>query len=223
MNAQLCADVRHNKRDALDLAGKAPIGIKALAMGIAPHELIIDPAQAGGLLGKFDAAVYRAPGAAPEGVEIKGARSYRGSCSFQFSRLRPDTPFQHLVFVAREADPQDWTDVRELNRLFWLGYVSRTAFDRAVAAKPAMAAKPGLAAKPGAAGGGAELKASLTIGRPRRSWLGDCVLPRAQQGVLGCARARGAAAGVRCACALPGCKACVCLPACVDRCSAASA
>ena len=143
-------------------------------MGIAPHELNIDPAQAGGLLGKFDAAVYRAPGAAPEGVEIKGARSYRGPCSFQFSRLRPDTPFKHLVFVAREADPTDWTDVHQLNRLFWLGYVLRAAFDRAVAAKTAVAAKPAVAVKPGAVGT-AELKASLTIGSPRRSWLGRYV------------------------------------------------
>ena len=78
LNTQLCAGVPLNCRDALDNAGKAPLAVKALAMGIAPHELNIDPAQAGGLLGKFDAAVYRAPGAAPEGVEIKGAGSYRG-------------------------------------------------------------------------------------------------------------------------------------------------
>jgi hypothetical protein len=162
VNAQLCAGVRRNKRDALDLAGKLPLAIKASAMGIAPRELNIDPAQAGGLLGKFDAAVCGAPGAAQEGVEIKGARSYRGRRSFNFSRLRPSTPFEHLLFVAREADPQDWTDVRQLDRLFWLGYVPRAALDRAVAAKPGAA-------------GTAELRASMTIGSRRRSWLGGFV------------------------------------------------
>ena len=33
LNAQLCAGVRSNKRDALDLAGKLPLAVKALAMG----------------------------------------------------------------------------------------------------------------------------------------------------------------------------------------------
>ena len=96
LNAQLCAGVRSNKRDALDLAGKLPLTVKAVAMGIAPHELIIDPAQAGGLLGKFDAAVCRASGAAKEAVEVKGAG--RASCSraFKISRLRPGTPFELL-------------------------------------------------------------------------------------------------------------------------------
>ena len=162
VNAQLCADVHRNKRDALDLAGKATVAIKALAMGIAPHKLNIDPAQAGGLLGKFDAMVCGASGAANEGVEIKGARSYRGPCSFNFSRLRPGTPFEHLLFVARRADPTDWTDVRQLDNLFWLGYMPRSAFDRAVAAKAGAAGK-------------AELTASMTIGSRRRSWLGGAV------------------------------------------------
>ena len=66
----------------MDLAGKLPLTVKAVAMGIAPHELIIDPAQAGGLLGKFDAAVCRASGAANEGVEIKGAGSTSGPRTF---------------------------------------------------------------------------------------------------------------------------------------------
>ena len=157
LNAQLCAGVRSNKRDALDLAGKLPLTVKAVAMGIAPHELIIDPAQAGGLLGKFDAAVCRASGAANEGVEVKGA----GSCSrtFKISRLRPGTPFEHLMLVLRRADPTDWTDVHQLNKLFWLGYMPRSAFDQAVAAKPGAASK-------------AELAASITIDSQRSSWLG---------------------------------------------------
>ena len=107
LNSQLCAGVRSIKRDALDLAGKLPLAVKALAMGIAPHELIIDPAQAGGLLGKFDAAVCGASGAAKEGVEIKGAGSTSGPRTFKISRLRPGTPFEHLILVLRRADPTD--------------------------------------------------------------------------------------------------------------------
>ena len=178
LNAQLLAGVASNRRDALDLAGKLPLAIKALAVGISPAELNIDPSQAGGLLGKFDAKITRV-GACPRavldpalitprnsvagrarahttccahhllraprtpsrtpphtprhqrtpsrtpphtprqqhhadpqrgGIEVKGARSYRGRKTFQFSRLRPSTPFEHLLFVARERDPANWTD-----------------------------------------------------------------------------------------------------------------
>jgi hypothetical protein len=59
LNAQLRAGVASNRRDALDLAGKLPLAIKALAVGISPAELNIDPSQAGGLLGKFDAKITR--------------------------------------------------------------------------------------------------------------------------------------------------------------------
>ena len=116
-----------NARDALDLAGKLPLALKANAIGIPANELNIDPAQAGGLLGKFDALVGRG------GAEIKGARSCRGEQTFQFSRLRAGTPFEHLILVARSQNPTDWTDLCQLDRLFWLGYVSRAAFDRALA------------------------------------------------------------------------------------------
>ena len=44
------------------------------------------------------------------------------------------------------ADPTDWTDVRQLDKLFWLGYMPRSAFDRAVAAKPGAGSKAELAA-----------------------------------------------------------------------------
>ena len=101
-----------NCRDALDNAGKAPLAVKALAMGIAPHELIIDPAQAGGLLGKLDAAVYRALGDAPEGDEIKGARSYpdsRGKTKrliiIEFKR-RSDTMDNYWLEGKLEAEAQ---------------------------------------------------------------------------------------------------------------------
>ena len=159
LNAQLYAGVRSNKRDALDRAGKVPMAIKALQMGISLGDFHIDPARAGGLLGKFDAAVGGASGAASEGVEIKGAGSTSGPRTFKISRLRPGTPFQHLMLVLRQADPTDWTDVRQLDSLFWLGYMPRSAFDQAVAAKAGAA-------------GQTELKASITIDSQRPSWLG---------------------------------------------------
>lgn len=187
LNAQLRAGVSSNRRDALDLAGKLPLAIKALAVGISPAELNIDPSQAGGLLGKFDAKITRVgalpPGipAAPclqhadpnrGGIEIKGARCYRGRKTFQFSRLRPSTPFEHLLFVARERDPADWTDVRELDRCFWLGHVARVDFDAALAAwtrKP----RRGLASAARACD--TEHCASVTVGSRRHGWLGACV------------------------------------------------
>jgi len=64
--------------------------------------------------------------------------------------------------VLRRADPTDWTDVRQLDSLFWLGYMPRSAFDQAVAAKAGAA-------------GQAELKASITIDSQRPSWLGRFV------------------------------------------------
>ena len=160
----------YNRRDALDLAGKLPLAIKALSVGIPLAELNIDPSQAGGLLGKFDAMITRVALGRPAshgGVEIKGARSYRGDLTFQFSRLRASTPFEHLLFVARRRDPADWTDLRELDACFWLGHVARADFDAALATKVQKA--------PQASGHNAEQRASITIGSRRQSWLGACV------------------------------------------------
>jgi hypothetical protein len=150
LNAQLLAGVPGNARDALDMAGKLPLALKANAIGIPPHELNIDPAQAGGLLGKFDATISGSggvPGAAGVGgVEIKGARSRRGhKKTFQLSRLRPGTRFEHLLL--------------QLDDLFWLGHVSRAAFDRAVADRFGRSAPD-------------EVKANVTIDSRRKSWLG---------------------------------------------------
>ena len=66
LNKQLRVGVPRNARDALDMAGKLPLALKAHSIGIPLHELNIDPAQAGGLLGKFDALVRRS------GADIKG-------------------------------------------------------------------------------------------------------------------------------------------------------
>jgi hypothetical protein len=164
LNAQLLAGVPGNARDALDMAGKLPLALKANAIGIPPHELNIDPAQAGGLLGKFDATISGSggvPGAAGVGgVEIKGARSRCGyKKTFQLSRLRPGTRFEHLLLVVRSGNPTDWTDLIQLDDLFWLGHVSGTAFDQAVADRFGPSAPD-------------EVKANVTIDSRRESWLG---------------------------------------------------
>ena len=163
LNAQLLAGVPRNARDALDMAGKLPLALKANAIGIPPHELNIDPAQAGGLLGKFDAIISASggvPGAAGVGgVEIKGARSCRGHKTFQLSRLRPGTPFEHLLLVVRSRNPTDWTDLVQLDDLFWLGHVPRAAFDRAMLDRFGRSAPD-------------EVKAHVTIASRRNSWLG---------------------------------------------------
>jgi len=164
LNAQLLAGVPGNARDALDMAGKLPLALKANAIGIPPHELIIDPAQAGGLLGKFDATISGSggvPGAAGVGgVEIKGARSRCGyKKTFQLSRLRPGTRFEHLLLVVRSRNPTDWTDLVQLDDLFWLGHVPRAAFDRAMADRFGPSAPD-------------EVKANVTIASRRNSWLG---------------------------------------------------
>ena len=88
-NAKLCAGVPRNKRDAMDNAGKVVSAVKSLAIGLTELEIAYDPSQAGGLLGKFDAMFVDG-----SGIEIKASRSYRGNRSFQFARLRPDSPFQ---------------------------------------------------------------------------------------------------------------------------------
>ena len=58
----------------------------------------------------------------------------------------------------------NWTDMRQLNNLFWLGHVSRADFDRALEAR----GKAGAVADE-------EVKANVTIGSRRRSWLGDYI------------------------------------------------
>ena len=115
-------------------------------------------------MGKFDATISGSggvPGAAGVGgVEIKGARSRRGyKKTFQLSRLRPGTRFEHLLLVVRSGNPTDWTDLIQLDDLFWLGHVSGTAFDQAVADRFGPSAPD-------------QVKANVTIDSRRESWLG---------------------------------------------------
>ena len=54
----------------MDMAGKLPLSLKALAIGLGAHDLVVDAAQAGGLLGKSD-GMLRGPSGELEAVEIK--------------------------------------------------------------------------------------------------------------------------------------------------------
>jgi hypothetical protein len=75
------------------------------------------------------------------------------------SRLRAGTPFEHLLLVVRSRNPTDWTDLVQLDDLFWLGHVPRAAFDRAMADRFGRSAPD-------------EVKANVTIASRRNSWLG---------------------------------------------------
>jgi hypothetical protein len=144
------------------MAGKLPLALKANAIGIPPHELNIDPAN-GGMLGKFDAIIRGAGGAGGAdrlmGVEIKGARTCRGHKTFQLSRLKPCSGFEHLILVVRSGNPTDWSDVLQLDELFWLGHVPRAVFDRALVGRFGASIPE-------------EVKAYVTMDSRRHSWLG---------------------------------------------------
>ena len=75
------------------------------------------------------------------------------------SRLRAGTSFQHLLLVVRSRNPTDWTDLDQLDNLFWLGHVPRAAFDRAMAGRFGQSVPN-------------EVKANVTIDSRRHSWLG---------------------------------------------------
>jgi hypothetical protein len=168
INKQLLVGVPRNARDALALAGKLPLALKAKALGIPPHELNIDPAN-GGLIGKFDAVIRGAGGTGGAGgvggavremaVDIKGSRFCREYLTVNMSRLRPKSCWDHLILVVRSGDPTDWTDLHRLDDLFWLGHVSRAAFDLALTGHCGASIPD-------------EVNATVTIGSRRQSWLG---------------------------------------------------
>ena len=168
INKQLLVGVPRNARDALALAGKLPLALKAKALGIPPHELNIDPAN-GGLIGKFDAVIRGAGGTGGAGgvggavremaVDIKGSRFCREYLTVNMSRLRPKSCWDHLIVVVRSRDPTDWTDLHQLDDLFWLGHVSRAAFDLALTGHCGASIPD-------------EVNATVTIGSRRQSWLG---------------------------------------------------
>ena len=151
-----------HSRDGADKCGKISLCLMAKVMGVQEEFLVVDPAQAGGLLGKSDGAVVAADGTMIP-IEIKGTRSKKGKIrTFQINSIRlTGTDWQHLFIVGREQDPDLWTDASELvRRGFWLGHVTRGDLLRAAWAT--------------GRGGLEEVHATVTPGC-RRSWLGGCV------------------------------------------------
>uniref|UniRef100_A0A7S0EZJ6 Uncharacterized protein n=1 Tax=Hanusia phi TaxID=3032 RepID=A0A7S0EZJ6_9CRYP len=99
----------------MDLAGKLPLAVKALSIGVSVDELLIDVAQAGGLHGKSDGSIVHwhrgdhgdvlSPRVAvdirQESIEVKSCSSRRG-CQRTFGVKSIRGPFKHLFIVARQ-------------------------------------------------------------------------------------------------------------------------
>ncbi|KAJ1465381.1 hypothetical protein T484DRAFT_1757458 [Baffinella frigidus] len=134
--AKLLRDVPRNGRDALDLAGKLPLALKGLDIGLKPEHLLLDCAQAGGLHGRDDGAVLNQKTKVREPIEVKsGIRRRSKRCAFTFKRIDSgqDAQWRHLFLVGRERNPVDWGSLQELDACMWLGYVRRADYDAAVA------------------------------------------------------------------------------------------
>ena len=149
-------------RDGNDARGKQPLCQIAKKIGIPASQLVVDPAQAGGLMGRSDGAII-GPQGRKEPIEIKGFRCKKGKRSTVYIndiRLN-DTDWQHLFIVSRQKDPVRWTDVREYRECgFNLAYVKRRDLNRAV-----WASGRGLLTK---------VDATITPGS-KRGWLGRYV------------------------------------------------
>jgi hypothetical protein len=77
--------------------------------------------------------------------------------------------------VALRQDPTNWTDLRQLDQLFWLGHVRRSDFDQTVAKRDVTGGTGDASIQPPLTTRTGELTASVTIGSRRRSWFGDIV------------------------------------------------
>ncbi len=157
-------EITRNKscRDAHDLIGKLMLCQTAKASGISDSQLVVDHAQAGGLMGKSDGALI-GPNGQKQPIEIKGSHCKKEKKSTVFVkdiRLR-GTDWQHLFIVSREQDPDLWTDVSEYGRCgLRLAYVKRRHLLRAM--------------RESGRGHLAKVDATITPGS-KRSWLGPYV------------------------------------------------
>jgi hypothetical protein len=124
--------VPRGKRDDLDLAGKLPLCLKALQIGIDPKQLMIDCAQAGGVYGRNDGCVARPCQIEP--IEIKGSICRKGKTScFAFNKIRSHgVDWKHLFLVGRLQNPARWDSVSDMDNIMYLGYVERDAYDKAL-------------------------------------------------------------------------------------------
>ena len=149
-----------DSRDRFDARGKVLCCLMAKAMEVSDDQLVVDPAQAGCLLGTSDAAIVDKSGNLVP-IEIKGTKSKKGKRgTFFVNGIRlSGTDWKHLFIVARTEDPDIWTDVSEYGkRGFWLGHVTRRNLIRAAAASGRYELRT--------------LDATVTPGS-KRSWLGQ--------------------------------------------------
>jgi hypothetical protein len=80
--------VPRGARDDLDLAGKLPLCLKALSLGLDASHLMIDCAHAGGVYGRSDGCIVKLNGAV-QTIELKGGICRRGRClSFMIRNIR---------------------------------------------------------------------------------------------------------------------------------------
>jgi hypothetical protein len=129
---RMVTGVPRGSRDDLDLAGKLPLCLKALQIGIDPKQLMIDCAQAGGVYGRNDGCVARLCQVEP--IEIKGSICRKGKKScFAFNKIRSyGVDWKHLFLVGRLKNPARWDSVADMDHIMYLGYVERNVYDRAL-------------------------------------------------------------------------------------------
>jgi hypothetical protein len=139
--------VPQGRRDCLDLAGKLPLCLRALKIGIDPSSLMVDAAQAGGVYGGGDGCIL-GPGGTLETIEIKGCICRRGKRkAFSFRNIRcAGADWRHLFLLGRLRNPTSWERSSDVEGCMWLGYVGRDAYERALGASGRPLDKPMLAA-----------------------------------------------------------------------------
>ena len=136
-------EVSQRRRDSLDFAGKLPLALKALSIGIPADQLLIDVAQAGGLHGKSDGCIIVGPQRQVSGssrgepvplcrepLEVKSSSCRSGDRTFGIKSIRRS--FRHLFIVGRKDNPNDWTSLDALDDKCSLGYISGEDYDIAL-------------------------------------------------------------------------------------------
>lgn len=138
--------VPRGRRDCLDIAGKLPLCLKALDIGISPTRLMIDAAQAGGVYGGGDGCIVARDGSI-ESIEIKGCLCRRGKKrAFSFRNIRcAGADWRHLFFVGRLKNPSNWERNADMEQLVWVGYLGRDSYEQALLASGRPMDKPMLA------------------------------------------------------------------------------
>jgi hypothetical protein len=132
--------IANNSRDCLDMVGKLTLSLKALDAGITADELLVDVAQAGGLHGKGDGMLQRYSCNSQswlEPLEIKSAGEKKGRPGTHvFKKVSTHgNSWKHLFLLGRPSAEagsiRSWRHVSDFQDTMWLGYVTRTDFDKA--------------------------------------------------------------------------------------------